>query len=79
MSVPVLSVVPPSLNVTVPLGAVPAPEPGAVTVTVAVKLTDWPTTEGLADEASVVVVGAWLTVWVKGLVVAEEVKLVSPP
>jgi hypothetical protein len=32
---------------------------------VAVKVTDWPKTEGLADEVTVVVVLAWLTVWVK--------------
>ena len=32
------------------------PVPGATTATVAVKVTAWPKTEGLADEASVVVV-----------------------
>ena len=44
------SVVVPSLNVTVPVGV---PAPGALTVTVAVNVTDWPKTDGLADEVSV--------------------------
>ena len=58
--VPVPIVVPPSLKVTVsPAGIVPAP--GATEATVAVKVTDWPNTEGLAEEVSVVVVLAWLT------------------
>ena len=30
--------------------------------TVAVRVTDWPDVDGLADEDSVVVVGIWLTV-----------------
>ena len=47
------SAVVPSLKVTVPVGV---PEPGGVAVTVAVKVTDWLTTEGLADELTVVVV-----------------------
>ena len=45
------SVVAPSLNVTVPVGV---PAPGRSTVTVAVNVTDWPKTEGLAEEVSVV-------------------------
>ena len=52
-SVPVPTVVPPSLKVTVPVG-VPLPE--TVGVTVAVKVTDWLNTEGLADEFTAVVV-----------------------
>ena len=41
------------LNCTVPVGV---PVPGATALTVAVKLTDWPNTEGLTEEATVVVV-----------------------
>ena len=75
-SVPVPSVVVPSLNVTIPVG-VPVPEVGA---TVAVKVTDWPNTDGSAEELRVVAVG------VKGAVLtvsdtAVEVdvaKLASP-
>src|SRR5438128_11788015 len=47
---------------TVPVGV---PVPGAVAVTVAVKVTDWPETEGLTEEATAVVVLAALTAWVK--------------
>src|ERR1700687_5638017 len=43
---------PPSWNVTVPVGVGPTP------VTAAVKVTDWPKTDGLADDVSVVVEGA---------------------
>ena len=50
-----------SLKVTIPVGV---PEPGAFTVTIAVKVTGWPKTDGLLLELSVVVVGAWLpTCW----------------
>src|SRR2546422_3248408 len=59
LSVPVPRVVKPSLKVTVPLGV---PAPGATGLTVAVKITDWPNTEGLAEEVTVVVVSALLTV-----------------
>lgn len=55
LSVPVPSVVEPSLKVTLPVGV---PAPGDVTVTVAVNVTDWPNTEGFADEATAVVVEA---------------------
>ena len=52
-------VVAPSLNVTVPPGV---PVAGATVATVAVKVTDWPNTDGLAGEAvTVVVVEAWPT------------------
>ena len=47
--VPVPSVVNPSMNVTIPVGM---PEPGATTVIVAVNVTDWPNTDGLAEEAT---------------------------
>ena len=36
-------------NVTVPVGV---PEPGALAVIVAVNVTDWPNTEGLAEEVT---------------------------
>jgi hypothetical protein len=58
-SVPVPRVVVPSRNVTVPLGLL---APGAVTVTVAVKVTLCPKTDGLTDDATVVVVLALLTI-----------------
>src|ERR1051326_6871402 len=51
LNVPVPRVVAPSLKVTVPVGV---PLPGAVAVTVAVNVTDWPETEGLAEEARAV-------------------------
>jgi hypothetical protein len=56
LRVPVPSVVPPSRNVTVPV-AVDG-------VTVAVNFTDEPYVDGLAEDASVTVVLALLTVWV---------------
>ena len=53
LNVPVPIVVPPSLKVTVP---VRVPAPGRTALTVAVKVTDWPATDGLIEEATVVVV-----------------------
>ena len=58
---PVPNVVVPSLKVTVPVGV---PVPGKVTIDVAVKVTDWPNTDGFADGLTVVVVRALFTVWV---------------
>ena len=52
--VPVPMMVEPFLKVTVPVAL---PAPGAVAATVAVKVTDWPKTEGFV-EAKVVVVFA---------------------
>src|SRR5262249_31303659 len=49
----------PSLNVTVP---VVDPAAGATAVTLAVKVTAWPVTAGLTDDARVSVVAAGLTV-----------------
>src|SRR5689334_16366082 len=49
----------PSLNVTVPVGV---PDPGATGATVAVKVTAWPVTAGLSDEARAIAVAARLTV-----------------
>ena len=45
----------PSLNVTVPVGV---PAPGATAATVAVKVTAWPVTAGLTDDARATVVAA---------------------
>jgi hypothetical protein len=38
-------------------------EPAAVSVTVAVKVTGWPNTDGLEDETATVLVLAMVTVW----------------
>ena len=70
----VASAVAPSLKMTVPVGV---PLPGETALTVAVKVTDCPNTDGLADEATVVLLLAWLTVCVR----TDEVfvlKLLSP-
>ncbi len=48
----------PSRKLIVPVGD---PAPGAVTVTVAVNVTDCPNTDGLVDDVSVVDVFALLT------------------
>src|SRR5205807_3291232 len=58
LSVPVPSVVVPSLKVTVPVGVPPLP------VTVAVNVTGWPAAEGLTLEVSVAVDATSVTVWV---------------
>ena len=57
--VPEPSDVDPSKNSTVPVGV---PEPPPLTLTVAVKVTDWPNTDGLAEEVTVVVLLALATV-----------------
>ena len=75
MSVPGPSVVVPSLNVTVPLGV---PAPGATADTVAVRVTDWPNTDGFTDELTAVVVFAWLTTWLSVALVLP-LKLLSLP
>jgi hypothetical protein len=67
-------VTPPSRKSTVP---VLVPDAGAVAVTVAVKVTLCPDTEGLAEEVTTVVVLPLLTVWVRGADVLE-LKLTSP-
>src|ERR1700752_419363 len=59
LSVPVPMGLPPSRNVTVPVGV---PLPGATGETVAVKVTDWPNTDGFVDEVTVVLVSAFTTV-----------------
>ncbi|WWP76933.1 hypothetical protein WDM22_28690 [Bradyrhizobium septentrionale] len=53
LNVPVPINVPPSRKFTAPVGV---PVPGAVTLTVAVKVTGCPATLGLSDEVSAVVV-----------------------
>jgi len=51
-------VVAPSLKSTVPVGV---PAPGALAFTVAVKVTDWPNTDGFAEELKLVALLALLT------------------
>jgi hypothetical protein len=75
LSVPVPSVVMPSLKVTVPDGL---PAPGLLTVTVAVNVTDCPNFDGFALEVSVVDVSALFTTWLTAELVLP-LKLVSPP
>ena len=68
--------VPSMVKVTVPVGV---PEPGATALTVAVKVTVWPDTDGLTEEVTVVVLLALLTVWVNGeAVLLLVLKLESP-
>ncbi len=69
------SVVAPSVNVTVPVGAVPVLGP-VVIVTVAVNVTAWPNTDGFTEEVSAVAVAALLTVWATEPLLA--VKLAVP-
>ena len=59
LMVPVPIVVAPSLNVTVPLGALP--------VTLAVKVTAPPALDGLAELDSVVALVTWFTTWFKAV------------
>jgi hypothetical protein len=66
----------PSEKVTVPVGLATTVLPGAFTLTVAVKVTDWPDTEGLTALLSKVVVSALLTTWLTAAEV-EPLKLVS--
>ena len=62
------------VKITVPVGV---PAPGATALTVAVKVTVWPDTEGFNEELTVVVVLALLTVCVKSGEVLP-LKLPSP-
>ena len=68
------SVAAPSRKVTVPVGV---PAPGVTALTVAVKVTDWPNTDGFTDEVTVVELLALLTVCVMAAVVLPA-KFVSP-
>jgi len=56
----------PSRKLTVPVGD---PAPGAVTVTVAVNVTDCPNTDGFTDEVRLVLVLALLTTWLTAVLV----------
>ncbi len=77
LKLPVPSVFVPSLKITEPVGV---PAPGDTALTVAVKVTDCPDTDGLADEATAVVVLAWFTVCVSAEdVLSLPIKLVLPP
>ena len=76
LSVPEPIGLPPSRNVTDPVGV---PVPGATAVTVAVNVTDWPKTEGFSDEVTAVAVLPLLTTC--GFPVIEPVlplKVASP-
>src|ERR1019366_1132665 len=76
LKVPVPIGLPPSRNVTDPVGV---PVPGGTAVTVAVNVTDWPTTEGFTDDVTAVAVLALLTTC--GFPVIEPVlplKVASP-
>ena len=59
LRVPVPMELPPSLNVTVPVGV---PDPGATAETVTVKVIDCPKTAGFTEEVCVDDVSALLTV-----------------
>src|SRR5260370_26806493 len=76
LNAPVPSVAEPSLKVTVPLGL-----PGPLPATMAVKVTDWPNTDPLGEELTVVVVAVAVALVVTVCVSAPEVlirKLLSP-
>lgn len=66
--VPVPRIVEPSRNVMVPV---------TFAGSVAVKVTDWPTVEGLADEVSVTAGAAFVTIWV--VFPVAGLLFVSPP
>jgi len=68
------TVVAPSRKLTVPAGV---PAPGAVTVTVAVKVTLCPKTDGFAEDVRLVLVLALLTTWLTAVLVLV-LKLTSP-
>ncbi len=75
LNVLVARAVAPSLKVTVPVGV---PTPGETALTVAVKVTNWPKTEGLAEDETAVLLLALFTTWLN----VEEVLVVkfpSPP
>ena len=78
LTLPVPMAVLPSRKLTVPVGEGELPDGG---VTVAVMVTDWPTDEGLGEEATAVVVAAFVVAFTT-CVTADEVdplKLESPP
>src|SRR2546427_90118 len=73
---PLPSEVEPSWKLPVPVGLATAVLPGAFTLTAAVRVTDWPDTEGLTALLSKVVVSALLTTWLTAAEV-DPLKLVS--
>lgn len=77
LTLPVPMVVLPSRKLTVPVGAVELPDD----VTVAVRVTDWPTDEGLGEESTAVVVAALVGAFTTCASAAEvdPLKLESPP
>ena len=77
LKVPWPMLVPPSAKITIPVGLAAAVLPGPLTVTVAVKVNDWPDTDGLIEEITAVVLLAMLTVWVSAAAVLV-LKFVSP-
>ena len=52
--------------------------PGLVMLTVAVKVTPWPLTEGLAELVTLVLVSALVTTWFTGADGALALKLPAP-
>ena len=60
-----------------PVGLATAFVPGLAMLTVAVKVTAWPDTLGLAEEVRVVVVSAWLTTWERYRPGAEDEVVVA--
>src|SRR5438552_2803014 len=77
LKVPWPMLVAPSEKVTMPVGLATAALPDPLTVTVAVKVTDCPTTDGLAVDSPTVVVLALLTVTERAVDVLV-LKFVSP-
>ena len=60
------------MKVTEPVGV---PLPGAAALTVAVKVTDWPKTVGLAEAVTTVLVPSCFTVWIRVDVLVAKVEL----
>ena len=60
------------------VGLATAVLPGLTTLTVAVNVTAWPNADGFADEATVAVVPALLTTWLRVLDRPLALKLPSP-
>src|SRR5262245_4694639 len=69
---------PEARRVRVPVGLAAAWLPGALTVTVAVKVTDWSEIVGLVPDVTVVVVLALLSVWPMEAEAGLALKLPSP-
>jgi len=76
LNVPCPILVVPSEKITVPLGLAAPVLPGLVTDTVTVNVTFCPDTDGLTEDATVVLVLAWLTVSVSDAALLR--KLLSP-